>query len=237
MGDNIFLGDRDGVRTPIGRYGGALASVRADDLAAVMRADAFRPLADTAADLTRLQGVTGTARALHLLPLVDGPATARQLANAAEALGPSRLIAGVDLAGPARMLRATVRMSDAALQFAAAVFAFFVLVAQLVVGLLKSFALRLARRGLRAHSGFQSAWASSRSSSTAGCSARSALPVSNAATSCAPAVDHSRIVTASALFAPSTESRNSCHAAIAREIRRWSAKLRGEAATAASSAR
>ena len=27
----------DGIRTPIGRYGGALASVRADDLAAVTR--------------------------------------------------------------------------------------------------------------------------------------------------------------------------------------------------------
>ena len=127
-----------------------LPAVRtADDLASVMRADAFRPLFDTAADLTRLQGVTGTARALHLLPLVDGPATARHLANAAEAVGPSRLIAGVDLAGPARMLRATVRMSDAALQFAAAVFAFFVLLAQVIVGTLKSIALRLTRRALR----------------------------------------------------------------------------------------
>ena len=47
------------------------------------------------------------------------------------------------------MLRATVRMSDAALQFAAAVFAFFVLLAQVIVGTLKSIALRLTRRGLR----------------------------------------------------------------------------------------
>lgn len=120
-----------------------------DDLAAAIRVDAFRPLLSTAQDLTRLQGVVGSARALHLLPLVDGPVTARRLSNAAEALGPTRLVAGVDLVGPARMLRATVRFSDAAWQFAAGLFGFFVTLALAIVGALKSAALRIARAQLR----------------------------------------------------------------------------------------
>ncbi|OYU17135.1 MAG: hypothetical protein CFE34_17340 [Rhodobacteraceae bacterium PARR1] len=127
-----------------------LPAVRsADDLAAAIRTDAFAPLFATATDLTRLQSVTGTARALHLLPLVDGPVTARRLANGAEALGPSRLIAGVDLAGPARMLRATVRFSDAAVQFVGGLCAFLLLLAQSVVALVKSAALRMMRRMMR----------------------------------------------------------------------------------------
>jgi hypothetical protein len=127
-----------------------LPAVRsADDLAAAIRADAFAPLFATATDLTRLQSVTGTARALHLLPLVDGPIAARRLANGAEALGPSRLIAGVDLAGPARMLRATVRFSDLAVQFVGGLCAFLLLLAQSVVGVVKSIALRMARRRVR----------------------------------------------------------------------------------------
>ncbi len=127
-----------------------LPAVRnADELAAAIRTDAFAPLFSTATDLTRLQGVTGTARALHLLPLVDGPVTARRLANGAEAVGPSRLIAGVDLAGPARMLRATVRFSDVAVQFIGGLCAFLLLMAQAVVGVVKSTALRMARRRLR----------------------------------------------------------------------------------------
>lgn len=127
-----------------------LPTVRsADDLATAIRADAFTPLIATAADLTRLQSVTGTARALHLLPLVDGPVTARRLANGAEALGPSRLIAGADLAGPARMLRAMVRFSDLTIQFIGGFCAFLVLMAQSVVGLVKSTALRMARRRVR----------------------------------------------------------------------------------------
>lgn len=128
----------------------ALPALRStDDLARAIRADAFRPLLDTAADLTRLQGSVGTARALHLLPLVDGPVTARRLANGAEALGPSRLIAGVELAGPARMLRATVRLSDAALQFAGGLIAFAALLASAIAGMVKSLALRLLRRAAR----------------------------------------------------------------------------------------
>lgn len=121
----------------------------ADDLALAIRADAFQPVFDTAADLTRLQGAAGTARALHLLPLVDGPASARRLANAAEAVGPSRLIAGAELAGPARMLRSTVRFSSAATQFVSGLLAFVTLLASLVVGAVKSIGLRLLRRVAR----------------------------------------------------------------------------------------
>jgi hypothetical protein len=127
-----------------------LPAVRgADDLSAAIRVEAFQPLLSTTQELTRLQGVTGTARALHLLPLVDGPIAARRLSNAAEALGPTRLVAGVDLVGPARMLRATVRFSDAAWQFVGGLFSFLVTLALGVVGAVKSVALRLARARLR----------------------------------------------------------------------------------------
>lgn len=142
--DVIRVAVRDGVDWT------RLPAVRSpDDLALAIRADAFQPLFDTTADLTRLQGVTGTARALHLLPLVDGPTSARRIANAAESIGPSRLVGAVEMAGPARVLRATVRFSGTAVQFVSAFAAFVTLLAAMIVGALKSASLRLLRRAAR----------------------------------------------------------------------------------------
>src|SRR4030042_333581 len=50
----------DAVRTPIGRYGGALASVRPDDLAAVV----IRALVDRTAGGPGLQAVNAAAHAI-----------------------------------------------------------------------------------------------------------------------------------------------------------------------------
>ncbi|MEY4983804.1 MAG: hypothetical protein RIR62_2070 [Pseudomonadota bacterium] len=125
----------------------ALPAIRStDDLARAIRADALAPLAAVAADLTRLQAATGTARALHLLPLVSDANSARRLANAAEALGGPRLVARADLLGPARLMRATVRLSDAALGFAASLTAFLSLLALSIAGAIKSAILRRMRR-------------------------------------------------------------------------------------------
>lgn len=125
----------------------ALPAIRStDDLARAIRADALAPLAAVAADLTRLQAATGTARALHLLPLVTDANSARRLANAAEALDGPRLVARADLLGPARLMRATVRLSDAALGFAASLIATLSLIALSIAGAIKSALLRRLRR-------------------------------------------------------------------------------------------
>ena len=127
----------------------ALPALRStDDLARVIRADALAPLATVAADLTRLQSATGTARALHLLPLVTDAHSARRLANAAEALDGPRLVARADLLGPARLLRATVRLSDAALGFVASLLATLSLIALSIAGAIKSAVLRRLRRAI-----------------------------------------------------------------------------------------
>lgn len=127
----------------------ALPALRsADDLAAAIRADALAPLAAVAADLTRLQSRVGTARALHLMPLVTDADTARRLANAAEALDGPRLVARAELLGPARLMRATVRLSDAALGFAGGLLAFLSLLGMALVGAVKSAVLRRLRRAV-----------------------------------------------------------------------------------------
>lgn len=127
----------------------ALPAVRStDDLARVIRADALAPLATVAADLTRLQSATGTARALYLLPLVTDANSARRLANAAEALDGPRLVARADILGPARLMRATVRLSDAALGFAASLIATLTLIALSIAGAIKSAVLRRLRRAV-----------------------------------------------------------------------------------------
>lgn len=125
----------------------ALPAIRSsDDLARAIRTDAFAPLVTVASDLTRLQTATGTARALHLLPLVTDTHSARRLANAAEALDGPRLVARADLLGPARLMRATVRLSDAALGFAGGLASLLTLLALAIAGAIKSAVLRGLRR-------------------------------------------------------------------------------------------
>ena len=127
----------------------ALPAVRSSgDLTAVIRADALAPLASVLADLTRLQSATGTARALHLLPLVSDANSARRLANAAEALAGPRLVARAELLGPARLMRATVRLSDAALGFSASLVSLLTLIALAIAGAIKSAVLRRLRGAL-----------------------------------------------------------------------------------------
>lgn len=127
----------------------ALPAVRSSgDLTAVIRADALAPLASVLADLTRLQSASGTARALHLLPLVSDANSARRLANAAEALAGPRLVARAELLGPARLMRATVRLSDAALGFAASLVSLLTLIALAIAGAIKSAVLRRLRGAL-----------------------------------------------------------------------------------------
>lgn len=127
----------------------ALPAVRsADELAAVVRTASFAPLVDVAGNLTRLQSAAGTARALHLMPLVSDANSARRLANAAEALDGPRLVARAEMLGPARLLRATVRLSDAALGFAASLLSFLTLLALSVAGWIKSAVLRRLRRAV-----------------------------------------------------------------------------------------
>lgn len=147
MSDGLAALTRGAIRN--GVDWAALPAIRStDDLARAIRADALAPLASVAADLTRLQSATGTARALHLLPLVTDPNSARRLANAAEALDGPRLVARADLLGPARLMRATVRLSDAALSFAASLLATLTLIALFIAGAIKSAILRRLRRAL-----------------------------------------------------------------------------------------
>lgn len=127
----------------------ALPAVRsADELAAVIRTASFAPLVEVADNLTRLQSAAGTARALHLMPMVSDANTARRLANAAEALDGPRLVARAEILGPARLLRATVRLSDIAISFAASLMAFLTLLALSITGAIKSAVLRRIRRAV-----------------------------------------------------------------------------------------
>lgn len=126
-----------------------LPAVRSvDELGPILRTDAFAPLVSIASDLTRLQTSVGTARALHLMPLVADANTARRLANAAEALDGPRLVARAEMLGPARLLRATVRLTDTALGFAASLMSFLTLLAMAIVGAVKSAVLRRLRRAV-----------------------------------------------------------------------------------------
>lgn len=127
----------------------ALRAVRsADDLAAVVRADALAPLADLAADLGRISDATGATSALHLLRYVNDGADARRLANAAEALGP-RTIGRIEVLGKARVLRATTRVSDTLVQIAVGLGGLLASVTALLGAAAQGLGLRLLRLVLR----------------------------------------------------------------------------------------
>lgn len=127
----------------------ALPGVRSvDDLKTAIRAEAFSPLVAVAGDLHRLNDRLGLAHSLHLMPLVEDADSARRLANAAEALDGPRLVARTELLGPARVLRATVRLSETAFGFAAALLSFAASLALAAGGVIQSAVLRHLRRRL-----------------------------------------------------------------------------------------
>ncbi len=136
----------DAVRT--GVNWAALPAVRStDDLALAIRADAFAPLIATATDLERLRTATGTTAALHLLPLIDDAGDARRLARLGEALGP-RLVARAEVLGKARLLRATLRVSETAVMLMTGLLGLMWSIAAMIGGALQSAGLRLLRRSI-----------------------------------------------------------------------------------------
>lgn len=126
----------------------ALPAVRsADDLAAVVRADAFTPLAAIVTDMERLRAASGTTTALHLMPMIDTATDAGRLARAGEALGP-RLLARAEVLGKSRLLRATIRVSDTVLGLFAGIIGLAASLASLISGALYTRLLHRAGRAL-----------------------------------------------------------------------------------------
>jgi hypothetical protein len=70
-------------------------------------------LSNLAFDLDRLRTATSVTDTLHMLRYVDDASDARRLADVATALGP-RTVAAAEMLGKARLLRATLRVSETA---------------------------------------------------------------------------------------------------------------------------
>ncbi len=134
--------DWDAVRR-LGRGDGAWT---ADSLGTVIRKDELAAVEALVDDLTAMDSRLGShLRGFDMLRHVDGPADARGLARAAEAVGP-RLTALVELAGKNRVLRAVTRWSDQLRILVAAVAAAYAAALSLALGLAQSLGLRLLRR-------------------------------------------------------------------------------------------
>lgn len=119
-----------------------------DDLAAVVRTEALRPMASTVTDLGRVADAVGPVRALHLLPWVDNATDARRLANAAESLGP-RTVARAEVLGTSRLLRSTVRFADVAVGLMAGLIGMVTSAALMVAATVQSVLARWLRNRLR----------------------------------------------------------------------------------------
>ena len=101
---------------------GRLPAVRSRaDLAALIDPQVLRPLATTLDDIGRIGARLSPSETLHLLRYIDGPADARRMANAAQALGPET-VGRIETLGKARFLRATVRFSHHAVALVAGLF-------------------------------------------------------------------------------------------------------------------
>lgn len=120
---------------------------KGDDLAKLLRTKAIAPLADTLAALGETAGQLGPTATLHLLPLVDTAADATRLARASQALGP-RTVAAFEILGKSRVLRATLRMTDLALQLAIGLAGLFLSAGAALAGLVQTALLRGLRRRL-----------------------------------------------------------------------------------------
>ncbi len=116
-----------------------------ESLTRAVRLDAFRPLADVASDIGRIGTATGPTSALHLLRYVDDAPQARQMARAAEALGP-RTVARAEVLGPARLMRSTMRLSGTAWELISGLLGLIGSLTLLVIGALKGAAFRVLRR-------------------------------------------------------------------------------------------
>ena len=124
----------------------ALPGLRSlDDLARIVRSEAFSPLAHTLTDLGRLRGATDATTALHLLPLVDNADDARHLANVAEAIGP-KVVGRVEILGKVRLFRAALRVTKVAWALLSSALAFALCLAGLVASLLEAGFRRRLRR-------------------------------------------------------------------------------------------
>lgn len=121
----------------------ALPAARsADDLTALLRADALAPLTATLTDLGRITETLGPSATLHLLPLIDDAADAARLSRVTTALGP-RSLAAAELLGKSRLFRATLRATNLATELLAGLAAF-------GASLASALASALSHRGLRA---------------------------------------------------------------------------------------
>jgi hypothetical protein len=115
------------------------------DLSRAVRLEAFAPLAAVASDIGRMGEAMGPTATLHLLRHVDDAAGARQMARAADALGPQTL-ARAEVLGPARLMRATLRVSEAAWGLVCGLAGMMTALASMLAGALQGAGLRVLRR-------------------------------------------------------------------------------------------
>ncbi|MFC2969299.1 hypothetical protein [Acidimangrovimonas pyrenivorans] len=120
-----------------------------DDLIALVDPRVLRPLAETLDDLGRIGARLSPTETLHLLRYIDGPADARRMARASEALG-ERTVGRLELLGKSRFLRATLRFSAHALGLIAGLFGLIWAGGTLIAHALGHAALRRQRRWARA---------------------------------------------------------------------------------------
>ena len=113
--------------------------------AKLIRADVVAPLASVASDMGRISARLPMGETLHLVRYVDDAGDARRLANAAEALGPKTL-SRIEILGKSRFLRATIRVSDLAVQLGAGLVGLFLSLGGVLGGLVQSASLRMLRR-------------------------------------------------------------------------------------------
>lgn len=133
---------RDGLDWP------ALSRARtATDVRGAVRPAAIAPVVETVSALERVRRRLGGPAMLHLLRYVEGPADARRLANATQALGP-RTVGRIEVLGKARFLRATVRLTNAARLLIGSAIAALLALLGLAGSLLVSALARRARRAV-----------------------------------------------------------------------------------------
>lgn len=116
-----------------------------DDVPDLLRADALAPIAALASDLGRTEAALGPSATLHLVRFVDDTGEARRLADAATALGP-RTVGRVEVLGPARVFRATLRWSEVAWQMLTGIAGVMLSLAALIGSAVQGAGLRLLRR-------------------------------------------------------------------------------------------
>lgn len=124
------------------------AALRPRHLAAALDRDRLAALGRLAEDLAGAQAGLGTVATLRALRAVEGPAEARRLRRAAEALGP-RAAPALEALGPARVLRATLRVSRAVRNLGLALLGAAAALLGLGLSLAGTAALRGLRRALR----------------------------------------------------------------------------------------